>query len=292
MLAGMGVSTPIPNPGPTRRERVRAQTRDEILAAARRLVARGEGLSLRAVAREVGMTPPALYRYVEGHDDLLDLVGGALYDELIVVLEQARDSVPPDELPTRLTLMAHAFRGWALEHRHEYALLFANPLDTLHAEQHALGSTSRRREPVRRGVRRGVRGAVAQRAADAARPGQHRPRPAGDAREQQQGRPGAAAAVALPVRAAVVAAVRHGHAGGVRPPALGAGGQRVAVRGHARRLRRRARFRLGRRAARAAQRQADRRLSAAAAGRTGARPRPGRPTPSAADRPPRPACRR
>jgi len=141
MLPGMaGVNTDS-DPGPTRRERVRAQTRDEILAAARRLVAQGEGLSLRAVAREVGMTPPALYRYVEGHDDLLDLVGGALYDELIVVLERARDSVPPDELPTRLTLMAHAFRGWALEHRHEYALLFANPLDTLHAEQHALGST-------------------------------------------------------------------------------------------------------------------------------------------------------
>jgi AcrR family transcriptional regulator len=127
--------------GPTRRERVRAQTRAEILAAARQLVAQGEGLSLRAVAREVGMTPPALYRYVEGHDDLLDLVGGALYDELIGALTQARDEVDPDDLPMRLTVMSHAFRRWALDHRHEYALLFANPLDTLHAEEHEHGST-------------------------------------------------------------------------------------------------------------------------------------------------------
>ncbi len=127
---------------PTRRERVRAQTRDEILAAGRRLVAVGEGVSLRAVAREVGMTPPALYRYVDGHDELLDLVGGELYDELIDELVRARDAVDPGELPTRLVAMAHAFRSWALRHRHEYALLFANPLDSLHADDHATGCTS------------------------------------------------------------------------------------------------------------------------------------------------------
>ncbi len=141
MLAGMPAVNTDSGSGPTRRERMRAQTRDEILAAARRLVAQGEGLSLRVVAREVGMTPPGLYRYVEGHDDLLDLVGGALYDELIAELEQARDAVDPDDLPTRLTVMAHAFRRWALEHRHEYALLFANPLDSLHAEHNRHGST-------------------------------------------------------------------------------------------------------------------------------------------------------
>lgn len=83
---------------------------------------------MRAVARAVGMTAPGLYRYVDGHDDLLDLLGGSLYDELIADLVRARDEVNESDLPTRLTAMAHAFRNWALAHRHEYGLLFASPL--------------------------------------------------------------------------------------------------------------------------------------------------------------------
>jgi len=125
MLAAMAVVNP---ENPTRRDRLRAQTRAEILAAGRDLVGRGEEVSLRAVARAVGVTAPALYRYVDSHEDLLDLIGGALYDELIAALEQARDAVDGDDLPGRLVAMAHAFRGWALAHRNEYGLLFANPL--------------------------------------------------------------------------------------------------------------------------------------------------------------------
>lgn len=113
---------------PTRRERARARTRDEILVAARDLVRRGEEINMRAVGRAVGMTAPGLYRYVDGHDDLLDLLGGALYNELIDELVRARDAVDEADLPTRLVVMAHAFRDWALAHRHEYGLLFANPL--------------------------------------------------------------------------------------------------------------------------------------------------------------------
>lgn len=129
MLSGMGlVNTGTETVPPTRRERARAQTRDEILVAARALVRQGEEINMRAVARAVGMTAPALYRYVDGHDDLLDLLGGSLYEELIDELIQARDALDPDDLIPRLTAMAHAFRNWALAHRHEYGLLFANPL--------------------------------------------------------------------------------------------------------------------------------------------------------------------
>jgi AcrR family transcriptional regulator len=135
MLRGMADVNPVPPPvSRTRRDRLRAQTRDEILAAGRTLVARGEEVSLRAVARTVGVTAPALYRYVDSHGDLLDLLGGALYDELIDELETARDAVDPADLPGRLIAVSHAFRRWALRNRHEYALLFANPLDTLNVE--------------------------------------------------------------------------------------------------------------------------------------------------------------
>jgi len=115
-----------------RRERLRAQTTSEILTAARNRVARGDELTLRAVARDIGLTAPALYRYVASLDDLTDQLGGQLYADLIEVLEAARDTPPADasapETYQRLTAMAWAFRGWALKHRFEYGLLFANPL--------------------------------------------------------------------------------------------------------------------------------------------------------------------
>src|SRR4028118_174261 len=102
MLPGMAPVNPFSAPVlTTRRDRLRAQTLDEILAAGRTLVARGEEVSLRAVARSVGVTAPALYRYVDSHGDLLDLMGGALYDELIAELESARDALEPPDPPGR-----------------------------------------------------------------------------------------------------------------------------------------------------------------------------------------------
>lgn len=131
MLLGMaGVKESPARVSVNRRARLRAQTRDEIIAAARELVSGGDELSMRGVARAVGMTAPALYRYVEDHDDLVDLLGGSLYDELIAEMVTARDAVDAADLSGRLVAMAHAFRGWALTHRLEYGLLFANPLTT------------------------------------------------------------------------------------------------------------------------------------------------------------------
>lgn len=128
MLSGMGSVNTEPEIAPTRRERAHAQTRDEILVAARDLVRQGEEINMRAVGRAVGMTAPALYRYVDGHEDLLDLLGASLYEELIEELVRARDALEPADHIPRLVAMAHAFRNWALAHRHEYGLLFASPL--------------------------------------------------------------------------------------------------------------------------------------------------------------------
>jgi len=128
MLSDMGLVNTESEIALTRRERARAQTRDEILVAARDLVRQGEQINMRAVARAVGMTAPALYRYVDGHDDLLDTLGGSLYEELIDELARAREELDPTDLIARLLAMAHAFRNWALAHRHEYGLLFASPL--------------------------------------------------------------------------------------------------------------------------------------------------------------------
>src|SRR6266545_499844 len=92
---GGGVMT-----APTRRERMRAATLDEIKQTARQLLIDDgpAAISLRAIAREMGMTAPALYRYFTSHEALLDGLGGDLKDELIGELEQARDAVPPDQV--------------------------------------------------------------------------------------------------------------------------------------------------------------------------------------------------
>src|SRR5688572_16321262 len=79
----------------TRRARARDATTAEIKATARRLLVE-EGpaaLTLRAIAREMGMTAPALYRYFGSHEEI---VGGLCWDvlaEITATLEQARDTV-------------------------------------------------------------------------------------------------------------------------------------------------------------------------------------------------------
>src|SRR5438128_11437061 len=81
----------------SRRDRIRADTLQEIKLTARRvLVDNGvDGLALRAVAREMGMTAPALYRYFSSREDLVENVVADLYDELCGVLEGVRDAAEP-----------------------------------------------------------------------------------------------------------------------------------------------------------------------------------------------------
>ena len=81
----------------SRRDRVRAETVQEIKDAARKvLVEQGvDGLALRAVARELGMTAPAIYRYFSSREDLIENVVVDLYDELCDVMEAARDATVP-----------------------------------------------------------------------------------------------------------------------------------------------------------------------------------------------------
>lgn len=117
----------------TPRERARAATVAEIKAAARRLlVAGGAGaVSLRAVARELGLSAPALYRYFGSHQELVTEVIVDLYDELTAEVVAARDAVPADDLRGRLLAVAHRLRSWAVAHPSEFELVFAAPVPDL-----------------------------------------------------------------------------------------------------------------------------------------------------------------
>jgi AcrR family transcriptional regulator len=114
----------------SRRDRVRAATVTEIKDTARQiLVAEGpDGLSLRAIAREMGMTAPALYRYFPSREDLVVALIADLYDELVATIEAARDEHPPAAAPLQLAAASRAFRRWALADPREFGLLFGSPI--------------------------------------------------------------------------------------------------------------------------------------------------------------------
>jgi AcrR family transcriptional regulator len=111
---------------PTRRERQRAATYNEIVTVARQLLGSPDALSLRAVAAEMGLTAPALYRYVDSYHELLMLVARAIFKDVISAMNSARDRHGDDDPAAQIIASSAAFRGWALAHPAEFGLIFAN----------------------------------------------------------------------------------------------------------------------------------------------------------------------
>ncbi|NDU76110.1 TetR family transcriptional regulator [Actinomadura sp. DSM 109109] len=114
----------------SRRDRVRAATVREITDTARRiLVEEGPAaVTLRAIAREMGMTAPALYRYFGSHGELLRHLVGDLFNELTAGLNAAMEDVPQGDMSGKFMTVARQFRLWALAHPREYSLLFGAPV--------------------------------------------------------------------------------------------------------------------------------------------------------------------
>jgi AcrR family transcriptional regulator len=126
----------------SRRDRARADTVREIKTTARRvLVDQGvDGLALRAVAREMGMTAPGLYRYFDSREDLVEHVVADLYDELTDILEKVRDAAEPRTPGHQLLVISRVFRTWAVTHPAEFGLLFGSAgLGVLPEDAHDYG---------------------------------------------------------------------------------------------------------------------------------------------------------
>ncbi|HEY0637250.1 MAG TPA: TetR/AcrR family transcriptional regulator [Pseudonocardiaceae bacterium] len=121
---------------PARRQRVRVATEQEIREHTRAvLVTRGrDGLTLRAIAAELGMTAPALYRYYGSREDLLRAVASDICTELAGELAAASAAAVGELEPAddrRVSIAAvfaacRAFRRWALAHPAEFVLAFAS----------------------------------------------------------------------------------------------------------------------------------------------------------------------
>lgn len=114
----------------TARERARTELTREIKDEARRqLAASGpSGLSLRAVARELGMVSSALYRYFPSRDDLLTALIIDAYNALGEQVEAADQAAPAPHFRARLRAVCYAVREWATTHPNEYALVYGSPV--------------------------------------------------------------------------------------------------------------------------------------------------------------------
>jgi AcrR family transcriptional regulator len=111
------------------RARARAAITTEIKDAAKRQIAEGgaAGLSLRAVAREIGMVSSAVYRYFPSRDELLTALIIDAYEDVAEVAEQAVAAARGEFLHRWLAL-ARAIRQWATDHPHDYALVYGSPV--------------------------------------------------------------------------------------------------------------------------------------------------------------------
>jgi AcrR family transcriptional regulator len=129
---------------PTARERARTEMVKDIKRAAReRLAVDGANLSLRAVARDLGVVSSATYRYFASRDELLTALIIDAYDDLGEAVEQAEAAVPRRDLRGRWLATARAVRAWASANPHEYALLYGSPVPGYAAPRETVGPASR-----------------------------------------------------------------------------------------------------------------------------------------------------
>ncbi|HEX2894896.1 MAG TPA: TetR/AcrR family transcriptional regulator [Marmoricola sp.] len=114
----------------TARDFARIELTRAILASARAQLADvGPGeLSVRQIARELGMASSAVYRYFPSRDHLITALLVECYDESGTAVEAAEAAVPRHQLRRRWSATAHALRDWSLANRHEYALLYGSPV--------------------------------------------------------------------------------------------------------------------------------------------------------------------
>ncbi|EHR63476.1 TetR/AcrR family transcriptional regulator [Saccharomonospora cyanea] len=115
-----------------RRARLRAALDRDLRRTARRLLVSGglDAVTLAAIAREVGITPPAIYRYYGSRDDLLLALADDLIAELVGELGTAAAAHPDDRPDRQIIAMIRAFPSWAARNRAEYGFVFGTPSPT------------------------------------------------------------------------------------------------------------------------------------------------------------------
>ncbi|ONI82163.1 TetR family transcriptional regulator [Saccharothrix sp. ALI-22-I] len=117
----------------TRRERLRAETERDIRRQARALLVEHgrDAVTLRAIARELGITAPALYRYYDSREDLLRKLAEDICTDLAAELNTKLQGIAEDDISAQVFVVCRGFRRWALAHPQEFTLVFASTEDAL-----------------------------------------------------------------------------------------------------------------------------------------------------------------
>lgn len=127
------------------RARVRAELTAEIKRLAREQVEQqsAASLSLRAIARELGMASSAIYRYYPSRDDLLTALLVDAYNELGEAAEVADAAIDPRDPMARFRAVGRAAYTWARRHPSQYSLLFGTPVPGYAAPPDTIGPATR-----------------------------------------------------------------------------------------------------------------------------------------------------
>ena len=142
------------------RARARAEMTEQIKRIGRAHLAKdGPDLSLRAVARDLGVVSSAVYRYFDSRDALLTALILDGYESLGQAAERAEAKASRRDLGARWMATGRGVRAWALDNPHEYALLYGSPVPGYAAPQDTVGPAQRPvavfAKIVRDGVERG-----------------------------------------------------------------------------------------------------------------------------------------
>lgn len=115
---------------PNRLEKKRAAALDEIRATAWKQIGEmgAASLSLRGIAREMGVTAPALYRYYKDRDALVTALLVDAFTAFSNALEAVRDNCAADDHAGQFRAICKAYFGWGVQNPQQYALLFDTPI--------------------------------------------------------------------------------------------------------------------------------------------------------------------
>ena len=113
-----------------KRARNRLAVEADILRVARQHLATegAAALSLRAVARDLGMVSSGIYRYVDSRDELLTRLIIDSYWSLAAAVRAAHDTVAREDLEARWDTLGRALRAWAIDRPHDFALIYGSPV--------------------------------------------------------------------------------------------------------------------------------------------------------------------
>jgi AcrR family transcriptional regulator len=122
------------------------RTRTEIMQTARRLMGihGTAGLSIRMIAREMDLTPPALYYYFASLDDLITALIVEAFEAFAEALELARDSASDGSTARAMLAVCTAYRQWALDHPTDFKLIYGTPIPGYEAPREITVPAARR----------------------------------------------------------------------------------------------------------------------------------------------------